>query len=287
MPSLLKGTTDVTRYVMIVDSTSGAPETGITITSLDLQYTRYGEAPAAKVDVTALGSTGADHDDNKMLEVDPTSSPGLHRVDWPDAAFAIGAEGVLLTITGTGFHPAVEDIQLTSEVTFATGAAISQTPKLSTAGFTIAFGESEANNEDSTHALDGTTHDLEAQNDGGTRKIDAYYEFTIGGDGITTGVQVHHQLDRGGGPGKNITILAYNWDTPGWDQIGSLESGTSLQSDSYTLVANHVGTGDDIGLVRIRYLTGSVAFSDTTKILVDQILVETGNPLQQPREAAE
>ncbi len=43
MPPIDIGTTDVTRYVMIVDSSDGTPETGVVITNLDLQYTRAGE----------------------------------------------------------------------------------------------------------------------------------------------------------------------------------------------------------------------------------------------------
>lgn len=117
MPEIKKGSTDVTRYVMVVDATDGSPETSATITNFDLQYTRYGSAAAAKVDATALGSVGAAHDDNKMIEVDATSSPGLYRVDWPDAAFADGAEGVILVVTSSdSFHPAVEDITLVDNV---------------------------------------------------------------------------------------------------------------------------------------------------------------------------
>jgi hypothetical protein len=274
MPSIDIGTTDVIRYVMIVDSTDGSPETGITITNLDLQYTRAGEAPVAKVDATALGATNSAHADNKMFEVDGTSSPGLYRVDWPDAAFIGGESGVLLVVTGTGFAPAVEDITLNVPVVQASGAAISQPPKASPNGFTITKGENEANTEDSAHALDGTTHDIEAQNDAGTEKIDVYYEFDIGGDGISTGCHIHAQLNKGGGAGKDLKIYAYDWLNTTWNQIGVLESDTSLATFDYSLFASHVGTGTDIGLVRIRFDTGSIALSATTKLLMDQILVE-------------
>jgi hypothetical protein len=116
MPEIKKGTTSITRYVMAVDSSDGSPETGATITNFDLQYTRYGAAPAAKVDATELAATNSVWDDNKMKEIDGASSPGLYRVDWPNAAFAAGAEGVLLSVTHTGFHPAVEDIALVDNV---------------------------------------------------------------------------------------------------------------------------------------------------------------------------
>lgn len=112
MNLIKKGSTDVTRYIMLVDSTAGTPETGYTITSLDLQYTRNRTAPAAKVDATALAATDSAHGDNQAIQVDATSSPGLYRVDWPDAAFATGADKVILVVSGTGLAPAVEEIQL-------------------------------------------------------------------------------------------------------------------------------------------------------------------------------
>jgi len=112
MAEIQKATTDVVRYINIVDSVSGAPETGITVTTLDMQYTRALTAAAAKVD--AIVGTGGltTHVDNKIVEVDATSSPGLYMVCWPDAAFATGVSQVQLVVTGTGFAPAVEEIQL-------------------------------------------------------------------------------------------------------------------------------------------------------------------------------
>lgn len=112
MPVIKKGSTDVTRYVMLRDSTAGTPETGYTITSLDLQYTRNQSTPAAKVDATALAATNTAHTDNYAIQVDATSSPGLYRIDWPDAAFATGADKVILVVSGTGLDPAVEEIEL-------------------------------------------------------------------------------------------------------------------------------------------------------------------------------
>src|SRR3990167_2513985 len=112
MPQIVKGATDVTRYVMLRDSAAGTPETAYTITALDLQYTRNRTAPAAKADATALAATDSAHGDNQAIEVNATSSPGLYRIDWPDAAFASGVDKVLLVVSGTGLDPAVEEIQL-------------------------------------------------------------------------------------------------------------------------------------------------------------------------------
>ena len=274
MPRIVKGTTDVTRHAFVVDDSDGSPETSATITNFNLQYTRFGEAPSTKVDVTALAATNSDHSDNKMKEVDATDSKGLYRVDWPDAAFAIGAAGVVLTTTSSdAFQPCHETIELVDELVFAPGAALSTPPKASTAGFTITSGENEANTEDSTFALDGTTHDLEAVLDS-TQKIECYYEFTVGGDGIATGVKWHGRLDRGGGVGKHIDVFAYDWDNTQFDQIGQIDSSGALEDHEFTVFKSHTGTGTDLGKVRIRFKTGGVAFTATTKLITDQILVE-------------
>lgn len=185
-----------------------------------------------------------------------------------------GAANLKLQYNGTGLSgdtfPATQS-QLNQIA--LTGAAVSTPAKDSPNGFTIAFGENEANDEDSTHAADGTYHDIEAQDDGGTEKIDVYYEFAVGGDGIPTSVSWEGYLNKGGGVSKNITVQAYNWGTTSWDQIGSIVSGTSDVNETFTLFTSHVGTGANIGLVRIKFVTGTVAFSSTTLLKTDQIFV--------------
>ena len=107
-----KASTDITTYVKLIDSTAGTPETGLTVTDLDLTYLRRGAAPAAKVDVTALAATDSVHADNKAIEVDGTNMPGLYRVDWPDAAFATGVNSVILCVNATGVDPAFLEVEL-------------------------------------------------------------------------------------------------------------------------------------------------------------------------------
>lgn len=95
---VVAGSTDVTTYFVLRTESTGAKATGLTITDLDLQYTRSGSAPSTKVDATALAAADSAHADNKAIEVDATDQPGLLRVDWPDAAFASGAREVILTV---------------------------------------------------------------------------------------------------------------------------------------------------------------------------------------------
>jgi hypothetical protein len=95
---VVAGSTDVTTYVVLRLAADGTEATGLTITDIDLQYTRSGAAPAAKVDATALAATDSAHGDNQAIEIDATDQPGLYRVDWPDAAFASGVREVVLTV---------------------------------------------------------------------------------------------------------------------------------------------------------------------------------------------
>lgn len=105
-----RGSTNVSTYHYIQDSSDGTAETGITVTGLDLQYVRDGASPSTKVDATA-GSLTA-HSDNTVVEVDSTDQPGLYKVDWPDAAFATGANKVIVTVSGSGFAPSHKEVQL-------------------------------------------------------------------------------------------------------------------------------------------------------------------------------
>ena len=93
------GETDVSTYFVMRLDSDGALASSLTPTDFDLQYTRSGATASTKVDATALGSVGAAHSDNTVIECDSASSKGLYRIDWPDAAFATGVREVILAVT--------------------------------------------------------------------------------------------------------------------------------------------------------------------------------------------
>lgn len=95
---VMAGSTDVTTYFHLRLAADSTDATGLSITDIDLQYTRSGATPAAKVDATALAAADSAHSDNKAIEIDGTDQPGVYRVDWPDAAFASGVREVILTV---------------------------------------------------------------------------------------------------------------------------------------------------------------------------------------------
>lgn len=92
------GATNVSCFFSMKLAATGADATGLTISDFDMQYTRIGESPTAKVDAVALAAANTAHTDNRGIEVDPTDQPGLYRFDWPDAAFAAGVREVGLSI---------------------------------------------------------------------------------------------------------------------------------------------------------------------------------------------
>jgi hypothetical protein len=124
MMFVTKGSTDVSSYFHLRLTADGTDATGLTITDFDLQYTRAGATPAAKVDATALGAANSAHGDNQAIEVDPTDQPGLYRVDWPDAAFATGVDEVFLTVkVATAFTETLR-VRLTSATRGLAGTAL-------------------------------------------------------------------------------------------------------------------------------------------------------------------
>ena len=93
------GATNVTTYFTMRLTADGTAATGLTPGDFDLQYTRSGAAAAAKVDASLNGNgVGGAHSDSTVIEVDATSSPGLYRVDWVDAAFAAAVREVILSV---------------------------------------------------------------------------------------------------------------------------------------------------------------------------------------------
>ena len=98
MTMIKAGTTNVVRYFMMRLTADGKAATGLTITTFDLQYTRELTASATKIDGIVGTGGAATHVDNKVFELDATSSPGLYMVCFPDAAFAAGVDQVTLNL---------------------------------------------------------------------------------------------------------------------------------------------------------------------------------------------
>ena len=94
-----KGSTDKSVYLRIIDSTDGTPETGVVFNTsgIDLWYRREGAAKTSITEATLAALTTV-HTDGGFLHV----GDGVYRLDMPDAAWATGANQVVICGTVTG-----------------------------------------------------------------------------------------------------------------------------------------------------------------------------------------
>jgi len=114
---ILKGSTDIQAVVRIVDSTNGTPELSVehNTTGMDMAYRREGAASVAITEVALAALTTA-HTDGGIEHI----GDGYYRVDVPDAAFATGADHVLIHGTVTDMVVIGELLQLV-DVNFEDG----------------------------------------------------------------------------------------------------------------------------------------------------------------------
>lgn len=99
MRPVVKGSTDQSVVIRIIDSTDGTPETAVEhdTAGIDLWYRREG-AVVVSLTEAALASADAAHADGGIEHL----GDGYYRLDLPDAAFATGADGVMVGGTVTG-----------------------------------------------------------------------------------------------------------------------------------------------------------------------------------------
>lgn len=92
MYSFPPGSTSVTIFAKLRDSTTGDGKTGLTSASAGaaVSYTRKG-GTTTPITLSALGSANAAYSSGGMVEMDSVNAKGLYRFDLPDAACATGA----------------------------------------------------------------------------------------------------------------------------------------------------------------------------------------------------
>ncbi len=99
MRDILKGSTDQSVVIRIIDSTTGLPEEAVEYNTagISLWYRREG-ATITAITPAALAALDSAHSDGGIEHIDD----GYYRLDIPDAAFATGASGVMIGGTLTG-----------------------------------------------------------------------------------------------------------------------------------------------------------------------------------------
>jgi len=109
---IAKGATSQTLYVVALDSasTTGGRKTGIAYNAAGLTaYYVRNRAAAVAITLATLASSSAAWSSGGWVEVDATNAPGLYRLDVPDAAFATGADSVVVVVRGAAGMVQVEE----------------------------------------------------------------------------------------------------------------------------------------------------------------------------------
>jgi hypothetical protein len=122
------GTTNVSAYFHLQDAVTGGPySTTGGETGFNLIYQRDGVAQVSNNVTGALAAADSAHTDNKVFHC----GSGVWRCDFPDAAFAAGADRVVLMVTddADAFLPAVRNAELAAgEAVFAADIDSTGTP---------------------------------------------------------------------------------------------------------------------------------------------------------------
>jgi hypothetical protein len=313
--TIKKASTSIPLYVFVQDSsvTTGAGLTGLAYNTASL-VASYVRPLAARSAITLATQTvtGA-FSSGGFVEVDATNTPGLYRFDIPDAAIATGVNSVVIMLKGAAnMVPVVLEVDLVAydpqdtvrlgltampnaAANAAGGLPISTAGALNLDGmaqqisniaavgtlvnvvaesYVLTTGTQTSGTYASTALLDATPHTH--TDTAGT--LDLYYQFDIGVQGLPSAVGITAYSN---GASDDVSIQAYNWVSSAWQTVGTIigKSGSTYDTGTYTLFTGHVGTGANIGKVRIRFY--SAALTSAT-LRVDQIFVSysTGQEYQ-------
>lgn len=113
MREIVKDTTSFIDYIVLIDSTTGLPKTGLAYTDITGSYVRTGGSRTA-ITMATLAAANSAYSSGGFKEVDATNQPGLYRVDWPDAALATGSDKVIFSLKAAGVRTEHKEYRLIS-----------------------------------------------------------------------------------------------------------------------------------------------------------------------------
>ena len=133
------------------------------------------------------------------------------------------------------------------------------------ASYTLTTGTQSANTYTATEALDGTNH--EHTDTAGAMEL--YYEFNIG-SGTTSSCLVTGYVT---GINDDLDVYGYDWVAAAWVQIGNIQGGALASNSvhSFDMFVDMVGSGANLGVVRVRFYKASGL--TTATLAVDQIFI--------------
>lgn len=175
---------------------------------------------------------------------------------------ATAADNIELTYDGTGYDNDFAPAQQTQVQNLSVGSSgIATTATTSV----VSNGTENATTYANTSERDAVYHQV--TDAAGT--TDLYYEFSVGTTGIPSSVTFY---GRSNGINDSINVYGYNWGGTAWEQLGTITGKTQSVDDElqFSMYNTHVGTGSDIGKVRVRFYNTGLT---TANLYTDQLYV--------------
>lgn len=131
--------------------------------------------------------------------------------------------------------------------------------------FTLTTGSIASGSYSDTTSINSTYHQI--QDDTGT--IDCYYQFDVGANGSPVSATLTGRLTSAN---DSLNVYGYNWGTTSWELLGPLagQDGSTDVETTFTFFTQHVGTGANLGKVRLRFQGTGLT---SANLYVDQIYV--------------
>ena len=176
------------------------------------------------------------------------------------------ADNLELMYNGTGYTDGTAPSSRDQVGTLTSGSAAISV--VTNTDLVITIGGLEGNSYLNTKSLDEIVNSL--PDSGGS--TDAYYEFQVGANGRPVSITWNGYAN---GNGSTYAIYAYNYGTPGYEQIGSISGsqGSTINEQTFSLTTSHVGTGTDLGKVRFRFSSTDGILFATDRILCSYAVV--------------
>lgn len=178
----------------------------------------------------------------------------------PAAAGSVGIDWAQVANKGSAVNLSATQIQSVNNL--AAGSDSINT--IATSGSTLTTGSTVSGTFASTATLDSVYWQI--ADTAGT--LDMYFEFNIGSTGVPTTAVWTGGLTIAV---NTLKVFAFNWAGSSWDQVGTLTGTSSLiiSEQQYDFTTAHVGTGGNLGLVRLRFQNTGLT---TANFYTDQVL---------------
>lgn len=112
---ILAGSTSVSLPIILRKTSDNTEQTGKVASDMTASYWRQGGIRVA-ISLSDLAAVNSAYSSGGVKEVDSTNTPGLYRLDAPDAAFATGADWVVIAVKVAGTYVFFEKYALTTNV---------------------------------------------------------------------------------------------------------------------------------------------------------------------------